>query len=116
MKSAALILLTTGIVLGASMVQTDWSGGPSGEVTTTDWGSGFGSCFGMGWQVSGSLTLGTAMKWSRVYDNGSAFLLSSASVNSDAYTDLFKCSSSSIRRNPLNRQPEPVVASDRWFC
>jgi hypothetical protein len=96
MKSAAFILLTTGIVLGASMVQTDWSGGPSGEVTTTDWGSDFGSCIGMGWQASGVLTLGTAMKWSRVYDNGSAFLLSAATVNSDAYTDLFKCSSSSI--------------------
>ena len=96
MKSAALILLTTGIVLGASMVQTDWSGGPTGEITTTAWGSDFGSCFGMGWQVSGSLTLGTAMKWSRVYDNGSAFLLSAATVNSDAYTDLFKCSSSAI--------------------
>ena len=96
MKSAAFILLTTGIVLGASMVQTDWSGGPTGEITTTAWGSDFGSCFGMGWQVSGSLTLGTAMKWSRVYDNGSAFLLSAATVNSDAYTDLFKCSSSAI--------------------
>ncbi len=96
MKSAALVLLTTGIVLAASMVQTDWSGGPSGETTTTDWGSDFGSCFGMGWQASGSLTLGAAMKWSRVYDNGSAFLLSAATVNSDAYTDLFKCSSSSI--------------------
>ncbi len=74
MKSAALVLLTTGIVLGASMVQTDWSSGPTGEVTTTDWGSDLGSCYGMGWQASGSLTLGTAMKWSRVYDNGS-FLL-----------------------------------------
>ena len=96
MKITAIVLLITGMVLGASMVQTDWSGGPSGEITTTDWGSDFGSCFGMGWQTRGALTLGTAMKWSRVYDYGNAILLRATTTNSDAFTDLFRCSSSSI--------------------
>ena len=96
MKSAVLILLTTGLVLGSSMVQTDWSGGPSGEVTTTDWGSDFGSCYGMGWQASGSLILGTAMMWSRVFDGADEFLYRTATVNSDAYTDVFMCTSSAI--------------------
>ena len=87
MKSAALILLTTGMVLGASMVQTDWSGGPSGEVTTTDWGSEFGSCFGMGWQAQGVLTLGTALDWAKV-SNGGSLLLRACNANEDSFSDL----------------------------
>jgi hypothetical protein len=87
MKSAALILLTTGMVLGASMLQTDWSGGPSGEVTTTDWGSDFGSCYGMGWQAQGALTLGTALDWAKVSDIGS-LLLRECNVNGDNFSDL----------------------------
>jgi len=87
-KSAALILLTTGMVLGASMVQTDWSGGPSGEITTTDWGSDFGSCYGMGWKAQGALTLGTALDWAKVSDVGSS-LLRTCSVNGDDFSDLF---------------------------
>ena len=87
MKSAALVLLTTGIVLGASMVQTDWSSGPSGEVTTTNWGSDFGSCYGMGWQAQGALTLGTALDWAKV-SNGGSLLLRACNANEDSFTDL----------------------------
>ena len=43
--------MTTGIALAASMVQTDWSGGPSGEVRDNGLGSNFGSCFGMEWKA-----------------------------------------------------------------
>jgi hypothetical protein len=96
MKITAIVLMITGMVLGASMVQTDWSGGPSGEITTTDWGSDFGSCYGTGWQTQGALTLGTAMKWSRVFDGADEFLFRSATINSDAYTDVFMCVSSAI--------------------
>jgi hypothetical protein len=87
MKSTALVLLTTGMVLGASMVQTDWSGGPSGEITTTDWGSDFGSCFGMGWQNQGALSLGTALDWAKV-SNGGSLLLRACNANEDSFTDL----------------------------
>ena len=78
------------------MVQTDWSGGPSGETTTTEWGSNFGSCFGMGWQTPGVLTLGRELTWWRVQDDGYAHALRSANANNDQYTDLFRCSYSSI--------------------
>ena len=88
MKSTAIVLMITGIVLGASMVQTDWSGGPSGEMTITDWGSDFGSCFGMGWQAQGALTLGTALDWAKVSDIGSS-LLRTCNVNGDGFSDLF---------------------------
>lgn len=87
MKSAALILLTTGIVLGASMVQTDWSGGPSGEITTTDWGSDFGSCNGMGWQSSGVLTLAKSLVGDAVSYIGT-MSLRSLNANGDSYSDI----------------------------
>ncbi len=103
MKSAALILLTTGIVLGASMVQTDWSGGPSGEITTTDWGSDFGSCFGMGWQASGALTLGTALDCAKVYYIGGS-LLRTFNMNGDNLSDLL-CVRTSIWAHPSNGNP-----------
>ncbi len=87
MKSAAFVLMTTGIALAASMVQTDWSGGPSGEVTTTDWGSDFGSCCGMGWQAQGALTLGAALDGAEVSDIGSS-LLRTLNMNGDDFSDL----------------------------
>ncbi len=91
MKSAALVLLTTGMVLAASMVQTDWSGGPSGEVTTTDWGSDFGSCSGMGWQAQGALTLGAALESAKVSDNGDVPSQSTHTSMAMTYTDLLMC-------------------------
>ena len=87
MKSAALVLLATGIVLGASMVQTDWSNGPSGEITTTDWGSSFGSCLGMGWQTQGVLTLGKALVGDAVSYIGT-MNLRSLDANGDSYSDV----------------------------
>jgi hypothetical protein len=87
MKSAALVVLSTGILLGASMTQTDWSGGATGEITTTEWGSEFGSCFGMGWQTQGALSLGTALDWAKVSDVGSS-LLRTCNVNGDDFSDL----------------------------
>jgi hypothetical protein len=88
MRSAALLLISTGMVLGASMVQTDWSGGPSGEITTTDWGSDFGSCLGMGWQTSGTLALGKALTGDMVSNSGGDFLRSS-NANGDSFSDVF---------------------------
>ncbi len=96
MKSAALVLLATGIVLGASMVQTDWSNGPSGEITTTDWGSSFGSCLGMGWQTQGVLTLGKALVGDPV-SYSSAWRLRSLNANGDPFTDVISRSGSSIK-------------------
>ncbi len=116
MKSTALVLVTTGIVLAASMVQTDWSGGPSGEVTTTDWGSDFGSCSGMGWQVSGSLTLGTAMKWARVYDNAKCLPPEALPLLTAMLTQIFSsASSSSIGAILSTGNQNQWSHSDRWF-
>ncbi len=109
MKSPILVLMTTGIVLAASMVQTDWSGGPSGEVTTTDWGSDFGSCFGMEWQASGVLTLGTELTWWRVWDDGHAHYLRTANANNDEYSDLFRCPSSCVDAHICLRRPKSLV-------
>jgi hypothetical protein len=75
------------------MTQTDWSGGPSGEVTTTEWGSESGSCFDMGWQTAGVLTLGTDLGWARVSDIGS-LLLRTCNTNGDDMSDLLSLRSS----------------------
>ncbi len=87
MKSTAIVLMITGMVLGASMVQTDWSGGPSGEITTMNWGSDFGSCLGMGWQTQGELHLGTALDDAKVSIGGS-LLLRACNANGDSFTDM----------------------------